>query len=221
MPVSIQFFGLEVSLVNAMSRETILRQYLDTVRKQYTHILICQGAAADQPQVPNRRHPPDHGGQLDEREISAPIAEKPQSASPEMCGQDVSFTALIKPRKQCLFGYHRRMRLPNSGSTRKPGTLTGLPGPNGGCSIKPLLLRDGSLEKRSPKGEAITAAIRKITQRVAPPTRAERGPIRDFTAFAAAAAAFRERPAAALGSCGDMLEFGVLNFLRFIAAEII
>ena len=29
--------------MNAMSRETILRQYLDTVRKQYTHILIdCQ-----------------------------------------------------------------------------------------------------------------------------------------------------------------------------------
>ena len=29
--------------MNAMSRETILRQYLDTVRKQYTHILLdCQ-----------------------------------------------------------------------------------------------------------------------------------------------------------------------------------
>ena len=34
---------MEVSLVNAMSRETILRQYLDTVRRQYTHILLdCQ-----------------------------------------------------------------------------------------------------------------------------------------------------------------------------------
>mgnify|MGYP002508678061 CR=1 FL=1 len=34
---------MEVSLVNAMSRETILRQYLDTVKRQYTHILIdCQ-----------------------------------------------------------------------------------------------------------------------------------------------------------------------------------
>ena len=43
MPASIQLSGMEVSLVNAMSRETILRQYLDTVRKQYTHILIdCQ-----------------------------------------------------------------------------------------------------------------------------------------------------------------------------------
>ena len=36
MPSSIQLSGMEVSLVNAMSRETILRQYLDTVRKQYT-----------------------------------------------------------------------------------------------------------------------------------------------------------------------------------------
>ena len=34
---------MEVSLVNAMSRETILRQYLDTVKGQYSHILIdCQ-----------------------------------------------------------------------------------------------------------------------------------------------------------------------------------
>ena len=43
MPADIQLSGMEVSLVNAMSRETILRQYLDTVRNQYTHILIdCQ-----------------------------------------------------------------------------------------------------------------------------------------------------------------------------------
>ena len=43
MPSNIQLSGMEVSLVNAMSRETILRQYLDTVRSQYTHILIdCQ-----------------------------------------------------------------------------------------------------------------------------------------------------------------------------------
>ena len=43
MPSNIQLSGMEVSLVNAMSRETILRQYLETVRKQYTHILLdCQ-----------------------------------------------------------------------------------------------------------------------------------------------------------------------------------
>ena len=43
MPADIQLSGMEVSLVNAMSRETILRQYLDTVKGQYSHILIdCQ-----------------------------------------------------------------------------------------------------------------------------------------------------------------------------------
>ena len=31
MPADIQLSGMEVSLVNAMSRETILRQYLDTL----------------------------------------------------------------------------------------------------------------------------------------------------------------------------------------------
>ena len=41
LPVTLS--GMEVSLVNAMSRETILRQYLDTVKRDYTHILIdCQ-----------------------------------------------------------------------------------------------------------------------------------------------------------------------------------
>ena len=43
MPANIELSGMEVSLVNAMSRETILRQYLDTVKGQYDHILIdCQ-----------------------------------------------------------------------------------------------------------------------------------------------------------------------------------
>ena len=43
LPANIQLSGMEVSLVNAMSRETVLRQYLDTVKEQYTHILIdCQ-----------------------------------------------------------------------------------------------------------------------------------------------------------------------------------
>ena len=43
MPADIQLSGMEVSLVNAMSRETILRQYLDTIKGQYSHILIdCQ-----------------------------------------------------------------------------------------------------------------------------------------------------------------------------------
>ena len=43
LPADIQLSGMEVSLVNAMSRETVLRQYLDTLKGQYSHILIdCQ-----------------------------------------------------------------------------------------------------------------------------------------------------------------------------------
>ena len=40
MPANIELAGMEVFLVNAMSRETTLRQYLDTVRYQYDHILL-------------------------------------------------------------------------------------------------------------------------------------------------------------------------------------
>ena len=48
MPADIQLSGMEVSLVNAMSRETILRQYLDTLKGQYSHILIdCQPSVGD------------------------------------------------------------------------------------------------------------------------------------------------------------------------------
>lgn len=43
MPSNIQLSGMEVSLVNAMSRETILKQYLETLESKYSHILIdCQ-----------------------------------------------------------------------------------------------------------------------------------------------------------------------------------
>lgn len=43
MPANIELSGMEVSLVNAMSRETILRQYLETVKRQYSHIIVdCQ-----------------------------------------------------------------------------------------------------------------------------------------------------------------------------------
>ena len=40
MPSNIELSGLEVSLVNAMSRETILKQYLDTVKNQYDYVLL-------------------------------------------------------------------------------------------------------------------------------------------------------------------------------------
>ena len=39
-PSNIELSGLEVSLVNAMSRETILRQYLDMMKKNYDFILL-------------------------------------------------------------------------------------------------------------------------------------------------------------------------------------
>ena len=40
MPADIQLSGMEVSLVNAMSRETILRQYLDTLKGQYFEMSV-------------------------------------------------------------------------------------------------------------------------------------------------------------------------------------
>lgn len=40
LPANIELSGMEVSLVNAMSRETVLKQYLDTVKKQYDFILL-------------------------------------------------------------------------------------------------------------------------------------------------------------------------------------
>lgn len=40
MPANIELSGMEVSLVNAMSRETILKQYLDTIKKNYDFILL-------------------------------------------------------------------------------------------------------------------------------------------------------------------------------------
>lgn len=40
LPSNIELSGLEVSLVNAMSRETILKQYLNTVKQNYDFILL-------------------------------------------------------------------------------------------------------------------------------------------------------------------------------------
>lgn len=40
LPANIELSGMEVSLVNAMSREAILKQYLDTVKRQYDFILL-------------------------------------------------------------------------------------------------------------------------------------------------------------------------------------
>ena len=40
LPANIELSGLEVTLVNTMSRETILREYLNSIREQYDVILL-------------------------------------------------------------------------------------------------------------------------------------------------------------------------------------
>lgn len=40
LPANIELSGTEVSLISSMSRETILKQYLDTVKNQYDYILL-------------------------------------------------------------------------------------------------------------------------------------------------------------------------------------
>ncbi len=40
MPGNIELFGLEVSLVNVMSRERIMQEYISMVRDYYDYILI-------------------------------------------------------------------------------------------------------------------------------------------------------------------------------------
>lgn len=40
MPANIELSGMEVALVNAMSRETVMRQYLNTVKHDYDYVLI-------------------------------------------------------------------------------------------------------------------------------------------------------------------------------------
>jgi len=40
MPANIELSGMEVSLVNAMSREKVLKQYLDSVKHQYDYVLL-------------------------------------------------------------------------------------------------------------------------------------------------------------------------------------
>ncbi len=67
VPANIQLSGLEVTLVNTISRETILREYLNSVREQYDVILLdcCPSlgmltinalAAADSVVIPMQAH---------------------------------------------------------------------------------------------------------------------------------------------------------------------
>lgn len=67
LPANIELSGLEVTLVNTMSRETILRDYLNSIRDQYDVILLdcCPShgmlninalAAADEVLIPMQAH---------------------------------------------------------------------------------------------------------------------------------------------------------------------
>ena len=67
IPANIELSGLEVTLVNTMSRETILREYLNSIRDQYDVILLdcCPSlgmltinalAAADEVIIPMQAH---------------------------------------------------------------------------------------------------------------------------------------------------------------------
>lgn len=40
LPANIELSGTEITLINTMSRETILKQYIDTVRSQYDYIIL-------------------------------------------------------------------------------------------------------------------------------------------------------------------------------------
>ena len=67
LPANIELSGLEVTLVNTMSRETVVREYVNIVRDQYDVILLdcCPSlgmltiialAAADEVLVPMQAH---------------------------------------------------------------------------------------------------------------------------------------------------------------------
>ena len=45
LPANIELAGMELRLMSAMSRETILRQVLEPLRKQYDHILMWPPAS--------------------------------------------------------------------------------------------------------------------------------------------------------------------------------
>ena len=44
VPANMELSGLEVSLANVMSREMILKEYVDTLRNQYDYIILPQNS---------------------------------------------------------------------------------------------------------------------------------------------------------------------------------
>ena len=107
MPSSIELSGMEVSLVNTISRETVLKEYLESVKRDYDFVLLdcspslgmltinamaaadtllipvqasylpAKSPAADQSQAEDRGNPSDHGRRQDKR------CKRDQRADPE------------------------------------------------------------------------------------------------------------------------------------------
>mgnify|MGYP003239588371 CR=1 FL=1 len=72
LPSNIELSGFEVRLINAMSRERVLKTYVNEVKKNYDYVLIdcmsgaftslrINGQAANQPQAADRRYLNDYG----------------------------------------------------------------------------------------------------------------------------------------------------------------
>ena len=51
IPANIELAGMEVSLINAMSREKILKQYLEPLKRDYDYILIDCMPSLSQPSI--------------------------------------------------------------------------------------------------------------------------------------------------------------------------
>ena len=77
IPANIELAGMEVALVNSMNREKMLKQVLDSAKREYDYILLdCTPslgmltvnalAAADKPKAENRGYPAHHDGQPNE-----------------------------------------------------------------------------------------------------------------------------------------------------------
>ncbi len=80
MPADIQLSGMEVSFVNAMSRETILRQYLDTLMEMVLVFLRLDSSTTD---YVIRAH------SLDDI-VRLAVREPPGSSSAAVCGWTIS-----------------------------------------------------------------------------------------------------------------------------------
>ena len=83
VPSNIELSGMEVALVNAMSRETILRQYLDTVKQNYDYILLdCIDGIINNGKASGLEERPSVLEQLKEKPVPD-VSHKPPKSHPE------------------------------------------------------------------------------------------------------------------------------------------